>query len=152
MRIPMNNILIIINKDIVNKYHEYYFQKYPKRKVKPIDKPIPPSLNKFITFGRMQQNSLKQKYKEFSIWLSSYYSIDNLNLDNVIFNYTFFFPDKRRRDFDNLLLTPKFINDGFVEAKVLKDDDGEKLKIEFENFQYDKINPRVEIIIKERNK
>jgi len=148
----MNNILIIINKDIVNKYHEYYFQKYPKRKVKPIDKPIPPSLNKFITFGRMQQNSLKQKYKEFSIWLSSYYSIDNLNLDNVIFNYTFFFPDKRRRDFDNLLLTPKFINDGFVEAKVLKDDDGEKLKIEFENFQYDKINPRVEIIIKERNK
>ncbi len=147
----MNAIKIIIDKEVVDKYHEYYFRKYPKRKVLPIKSVFPPSLNRFISMKRMAQNDCKQKYKEFSIWLASNENIANLNLDKVIFNYTFFFSDHRRRDFDNLVLTPKFVNDGFVDAKVIIDDCGEKLKIEFENFEYDKNNPRIEIIIKERN-
>lgn len=138
---------ITINKKIIETYSKYYFIKYPKRRVIPIENPIPPSLNRFIAMKRIAQNAIKQKYKEFSIWLASYYNIANLNLEKVRFVYTFYFPDKRRRDFDNLMLTPKFINDGFVEAGVLKDDSGDILKIEFENFQYDKINPRLEIEI-----
>lgn len=145
----MNEIKIIINNEVLDKYFEYYFNLYPKRKVKPIDKPIPPSLNRFTAIKRIVQNSLKQKYKEFSIWLASYYKIANLNLDKVEFIYIFYFPDHRRRDFDNLMLTPKLINDGFVEAKVLSDDNGEKLRLKFEAFQYDKSNPRVEIIIRD---
>jgi Holliday junction resolvase RusA-like endonuclease len=97
----------------------------------------------------MSQNAIKQKYKEFAIWLSSYYHIDNLNIDKAIFEYTFFFPDHRRRDFDNLLLCPKFFNDGFVAGGVLSDDNGEKLKLKFNSFEYDKNNPRVEIVIRE---
>lgn len=139
---------IIIDKDVLLKYYEYYFDKYPKRKVKPIEKPIPPSLNRFIAYKRMQQNSVKQKYKEFSVWLASYYQIANLNLEEGTMIITFYFPDKRRRDYDNLMLTPKLINDGLVEAGVFKDDNGNILKLIFENFQYDKLDSRVEIIIK----
>jgi Holliday junction resolvase RusA-like endonuclease len=139
--------ILIIDKDILQEYYKYYFDKYPKRKVLPIEKPIPPSLNRFIAMKRMQQNSVKQKYKEFSVWLASYYKIANLNLDNAKIIFTFYFPDRRRRDFDNLMLTPKMINDGFVEANVFGDDSGDILKIEFENFQYDSKNPRVEMKI-----
>jgi Holliday junction resolvase RusA-like endonuclease len=143
----MNLIKIIINKDVVNKYNEYYFSLYPKRHVKPIINPFPPSLNRFTASLRMAQNAMKQNYKAFSFWLASYYCIANLNLEKVKISYTFFFPDHRRRDFDNLVLTPKFFNDGFVEAGVMKDDNGENLRIEFNNFQYDKKNPRVELDI-----
>jgi len=141
-------IKIIIDKDIIDKYSEYYFKKYPGRRVNPIDKPMPPSLNKFIGMRRMSQNAIKQKYKEFAVWLSGYYKIDNLNIKKAIFEYTFFFPDHRRRDFDNLLLSPKFFNDGFVLAKVISDDNGENLMLKFNSFQYDKENPRLEMIIR----
>jgi len=142
-----NETKIVIDKDVIDKYHEYYFEKYPKRKVKPIEKPIPPSLNRFIAYKRMQQNSVKQKYKEFSVWLASYYHIANLNLDKAKIIFRFYFPDKRRRDFDNLMLSPKLIDDGFVEANVFIDDSGDILKLEFDNFYYDCDNPRVEISI-----
>jgi hypothetical protein len=143
------DIKIIIDNKTIEEYNKYYFGKHPGRRVKPIEKPIPPSLNRFIGMRRMSQNAIKQKYKDFAIWLSGYYKIDNLNINKAIFEYTFFFPDHRRRDFDNLLLSPKFFNDGFVLAGVLSDDNGEKLKLKFNPFQYDKTNPRVEIIIKE---
>jgi len=140
-------VKIVINKEILNKYYEYYFDKYPKRKVKPIEKTIPPSLNKFIAYKRMQQNSVKQKYKEFSVWLASYYNVANLNLDKAKMIFRFYFPDKRRRDVDNLMLSPKLINDGFVEAKVFIDDSGDILELEFDKFYYDHENPRLEITI-----
>jgi Holliday junction resolvase RusA-like endonuclease len=138
---------IIIDENVLKKYKKYYFEKYPGRRTFPLDKPFPPSLNKFIAMRRMAQNNLKQKYKEFAIWLASYYNIANLNIEKAIFKYTFFFPDRRRRDFDNLLLSPKFFNDGFVLAGVLVDDNGERLKLEFLPFEYDKDNPRLEIVL-----
>jgi hypothetical protein len=139
---------ITIDNKVLSEYHDYYFKQYPKRKVLPIKKAIPPSLNAFTAMKRMVQNSLKQKYKDFSVWLASYYSVADLHLSKAEFTYEFFFADHRRRDFDNLCLTPKLINDGLVEAGTLIDDDGEKLMITFRPFQYDKINPRVEISIK----
>jgi hypothetical protein len=143
----VENIKIVIDKNIVKEYCKYYFQKYPKRKAVPIDKPIPPSLNRFIAMKRMMQNALKQKYKEFSIWLASYYSVANLNLDKAKMTLTFYFADHRRRDFDNLCLTLKLLNDGFVESKFLTDDNGENLMVAFKPFEYDKLNPRVEIMV-----
>jgi len=41
-------IKIIINKEILEKYYEYYFNKYPKRKKVNITSPIPPSLNEWM--------------------------------------------------------------------------------------------------------
>lgn len=141
-------IKIVIDNKVLDEYRKYYFDKYPKRRVVPIKKSIAPSLNYFTSIKRIVQNSLKQKYKEFSIWLASYYKIADLNLNKAEFEYTFFFPDHRRRDFDNLLLTPKLINDGFVDARVILDDNGENLLIKLNPFQYDKANPRTEIIIR----
>lgn len=140
-------IKIIIDKNVIEEYRKYYFEKYPKRRVFPIKKIIPPSFNYFTSIKRIVQNTLKQQYKEFSVWLANYYNIADLNLNKAKITYTFFFKDHRRRDFDNLLLTPKLINDGFVEAKVLMDDNGENLSIEFMPFQYDKENQRVEMIL-----
>lgn len=145
----MKEYKIVIDNDILEKYSKYYFTKYPKRRVLPIKKPIPPSFNYFTSIKRIVQNALKQNYKEFSIWLAGYYKVANLNLDKAEFTYTFYFPDHRRRDVDNLLLTPKFINDGFVEADVIVDDNGERLRLMFQPFEYDKLNPRVEIVIRE---
>lgn len=147
MKTINNQVLITIDKNILDKYNEYYFKKYPKRHKAPIEKPIPPSLNSYISMIRMQQNNLKGKYKEFSIWLAEYYKINNLNLDNALITYTFYFKTHARHDFDNLMLTPKLVNDGFVEAKVFKDDCGEFLKLSFSPFQYDKNNPRVEMLL-----
>ena len=142
-----NQVLITLDKNTLDEYNKYYFAKYPRRKVAPIKKPIPPSLNEYISMIRMAQNTLKGKYKEFSIWLAEHYKINNLNLDNAIITYTFYFKTHIRHDFDNLMLTPKFLNDGLVEAGVFKDDCGEFLKLEFDPFQYDKLNPRVEMLL-----
>ena len=75
--------------------------------------------------------------------MASYYKIANLNLSKAKIVFTFFFPDHRRRDFDNLMLSPKLLDDGFCSAGVLVDDNGENLMLEFKSFQYDKENPRV---------
>jgi hypothetical protein len=144
----MEEFKIVIDKKIVDEYCEYYFKKYPKRKVAPIDKPFPVSLNRFTAMKRMMQNALKQKYKEFSVWLASYYSIANLNIDKAVMTFTFYFPDHRRRDFDNLCLSPKFYNDGWVDAKVFVDDSGDHIMLRFNEFEYDKLNPRLEIDVK----
>jgi Holliday junction resolvase RusA-like endonuclease len=139
---------ITITWGLLDEYKEYYFLKYPKRRVFPIKKPIPPSLNYFISLKRMAQNSMKQQYKEFAIWLANRKGIANMRLTKAEISYKFYFGDKRRRDYDNLLLTPKLLNDGFVEAGVLVDDNGENLHISFKPFGYDKLNPRVEILLK----
>ena len=138
---------IIIDNNILSKYNKYYFTKYPKRKKIPIEKPITMTLNGFISKVRIEQNSIKQKYKEFSIWLAEYYKINNLKLEKAKIIYKFYFKDKRRRDIDNMCISPKLINDGFVESQVFIDDSGDILKLEFDNFSYDKENPRTEIII-----
>lgn len=139
--------IITIDREVLSDYEDWYFKNYPRRHVVPIEGPIPPSLNKYIAMKRLMQNNVKQKYKEFSIWLASYYKIANLDLRRAKMIYKFYFPNKIKRDMDNLLLTPKFINDGFVESNVLHDDNGEILTIEFDNFGYDKYNPRVEITL-----
>lgn len=138
---------VIITKGVLDEYRKYYFEKYPNRRVFPIKKPIPPSLNYFIAIKRMAQNTMKQQYKEFAVWLANVMGIANMNLTKAELSYKFYFGDMRRRDYDNLLITPKLLNDGFVEAGVIVDDNGENLRLSFEPFGYDKVNPRVEITL-----
>lgn len=143
----MAEVKIIIEKEIIAIYRNYYFEKYPRRKVFAIEI-FPPSLNRFITMKRMAQNNIKQKYKEFGEWLAEYYKIANLNLKKVRMIYSFYFADHRRRDADNLMLVPKFYHDSFVDAKVFIDDSGDILELEFESFKYDKGRPRIEIVMR----
>lgn len=143
----MSEVKVIIDQNILDKYYIDYFIKYPRRKKRFITRPVPMSLNRFIAMTRIQQNATKQNYKEFATWLASYYHIANLNLNRAKFIYTFYFKDHRRRDQDNMILSPKFLNDGFVNANVITDDSGDILRLEFDEFKYDKFNPRVEIKI-----
>lgn len=143
----MTETKIIIDKEIIAIYRNYYFEKYPRRKVFAIEV-FPPSLNRFIAMKRMAQNNIKQKYKEFGEWLADYYKIANLNLKKVRMTYSFYFPDRRRRDMDNYVISVKFFQDAFVEAKVLVDDNGDILELEFESFKYDKGRPRIEIVMR----
>jgi Holliday junction resolvase RusA-like endonuclease len=140
-----NEIKIIIDNDVINKYNEYYFSKYPRRKKKPIEKPIPPSLNAWMIMPRFQMNALKQHWKEFGNWLVGYYGYVNKKIDkcNIIIEY--FFDSKRRHDADNF--TPKNLFDSFTVSGLLVDDDFNHVESLVIKGNYSKNNPRTEIRI-----
>lgn len=140
---------IVINNQILDTYADYYFKLHPKARKKPIEKPIPPSLNQFIALKRMAQNTLKQKYKDFAIWLADYYNISNLHLTKCKMTYICYYSNKRRRDIDNLCIIPKLINDGFTVAGVWGDDNADNLLIVFNPIMIDRDNPRLEMELEE---
>lgn len=147
MKIIHQTIKIIIDNEVLNEYTKYYFKKYPKRKVQPIKKPIPPSLNQWMVMPRMKANNEKQKWKEFIIWvITDKYKYNNLMIEKAKVTYTYYFPTKTRRDADNY--NGKFINDGITESKLWIDDDFAHISTTI-NGGYDKKNPRVEILIEE---
>lgn len=114
-----NEIVITINQEKVNEFEELYFQKYPNRRKKPIESPIPPNLNRFIIWQRPQQNSTKQIWKDFIHFVAEEYS--DLNIRECILHYHFIFPDKRLRDLDNYIsISSKLITDGLT----IKDGNG----------------------------
>lgn len=141
----IENILLIIDNKILQEYNTYYFNKYPKRRVPSIKRPIPPSLNQWMIMKRPQMNNEKQKWGAFIIWLVNHYNYANIKIDKCIITYKFYMPTKRRFDLDNL--TPKFLNDGLVEAGMLIDDGISHIKTIVLEGGYDKENPRVEILI-----
>lgn len=142
----INNINIIINNEILQEYYNYYFNKYPRRKKKPIKSPIPPSLNQWMVMQRPQMNNEKQIWKEFIVWLINKNNLQNKNIDKAIVTFTYYFPTKHRHDADNY--TPKNIMDGFTESKLLTDDDFNHIEMLCIKGGYDKSNPRTEINIK----
>lgn len=138
---------IVSNNITLKDYNDYYFNKYPKRKKKPIEKPYHPSVNKWFILPRPQMNKLKQDWKEYIIWLVEQNGFTDLHIEKCRITYRFYMPSKRRSDTDNY--TPKFCQDGLVEAGVIVDDDYlhcNPLKIW---LGYDKNNPRMEITIEE---
>lgn len=143
----MRSILLVIDNQTLDEYNTYYFKLYPKRKVKPIQKPIPPSLNQWMIMKRPQMNALKQKWKDFIIWLIKYkYNSENLNIQKARVTYTYYFPTRARHDADNY--NGKFVNDGITESKLWVDDDFSHISTIIEG-KYDKNNPRTEILIEE---
>lgn len=145
-----DKISIKINKDTLLKYEKYYFNKYPKRKKRPIKCCITPSLNQWSILPRIACNDLKQKWKEFIVWIVNDLNLADKYINNCNITYKFYMPTKRTFDLDNQ--TPKFINDGLVAAKLLEDDN-----INFVHEiklvgGYDKEDPRMEIEIKILNK
>lgn len=67
-------------------------------------------------------------------------------LEKCVVRLTYFFKTKTRHDVDNYI---KFLLDGLVHAKIIKDDSFDCIKLELEG-DYDKVNPRVEILIYEQ--
>jgi Holliday junction resolvase RusA-like endonuclease len=139
----MPTIKIIINNEILKKYSQYYFEKYPRRKKSPISKPIPPSLNQWMIMRRFQMNAQKQAWKEFGEWLFDYYGLRNKNIEkcNIVIEY--FFDNKRKHDADNY--TPKNLFDSFTVSGLLVDDDFNHIESLTIKGGYSKENPRTEI-------
>jgi Holliday junction resolvase RusA-like endonuclease len=139
----MSEIKIIINNEILKKYSEYYFEKYPRRKKIPINNPIPPSLNQWMIMRRFQMNAQKQAWKEFGQWLVDYYGLRNKKIEkcNIVIEY--FFDSKRKHDADNY--TPKNLFDSFTVSGLLIDDDFNHIESLTIKGSYSKENPRTEI-------
>lgn len=145
-----NIIKIVIDEKIVKEYEDFYFIKYPKRKKRPLEKPFPPNLNKFILWKRPEQNIVKQIWKEFIGYVALDY--DNLALDECEIEFKFTFPDKRRRDLDNYLSTSaKLIIDGLTQAdgnNMIVDDSYNNIKKITASAEYKKGISKTEIIIR----
>lgn len=66
----------------------------------------------------------------------------------VEMHYLWVEPD-RRRDRDNIAFAKKFVQDALVNAGVLRDDGWNHVVGFSDRFGVDKINPRIEVLIKE---
>jgi len=139
----MKKLKIIINREILDKYLEYYFEKYPKRKKIPIKKPIPPSLNTWMIMPRFQMNAQKQAWKEFGCWMVEYYGYKNKKINKCKIIIEYFFDNKRKHDCDNY--TPKNLFDSFTVSGLLIDDDLNHVESLTIKGNYSKSNPRTEI-------
>lgn len=140
-----SNIKIVIDNSTIDEYAEYYFKQHPRARKKPIERPTIPSLNTWIILPRQQMNALKQKHKEFGIWLIKKLGLQNLQLDRFEMEFKIYMPTKRRSDNDNFV--PKFILDAFTESGFIIDDDNKHLTKLIITSGYDKENPRTEIFI-----
>ena len=140
----MNEIKIIIDKNVLGKYLEHYFIEYPRRKKIPIKSPIPPSLNTWMIMPRFQMNAQKQAWKEFGSWLVEYYGYKDKKIDKCQIIIEYFFNSKRKHDSDNF--TPKNLFDSFTVSGLLVDDDFDHVESLTIKGNYSKDNPRTEIV------
>ena len=142
----MKEIKLVINQDTLSNYEKYYFKHHPRAKKKPIDNPYHPSINQWMIMKRPMMNALKQRWKDFIIWLIDNQGYSNLHINKCEMIFTTYYKTNRRHDVDNS--TPKFILDGFSESGFINDDDITHLVRLTLQCAVDKENPRTEIIIK----
>ena len=157
----MRKAQIVIDKGIMQKYGEYFFKEHPRARNHPLAKfnsknkeqgsVFPPSLNEMTNNpNRLAQNGMKQRWKEFIKWICEEENIVDWKLKKAKVSYRWIFPDKRRRDLDNLVMHIKIINDGFTESGVWEDDCFGKIYLNLDTeFHYKKDNPKIIIDIEE---
>lgn len=145
-RISMEEcIKIVIDREILEVYYTEYFEKYPRRQKRLIEKPIPPSLNAWMIMPRFKMNAQKQAWKDFGAWLVRYNQLENKKIEKCSIVIEYFFEDKRRHDADNY--TPKNLFDSFTVSGLLVDDDLNHVESLSIKGNYSKDNPRTEIYI-----
>lgn len=139
-------IKLIINKDTLRDYENYYFQVHPRAKRKPIPHPYHESINVWKRMKRPMMNALKQKWNDFIIWFINNQGYANLHIDKCEMVFSTFYPNNRLHDVDNSV--PKFILDGLAESNFIVDDSNKHLtKLTLQCFS-DVDNPRTEILVK----
>jgi Holliday junction resolvase RusA-like endonuclease len=90
-------------------------------------------------------NALKQAWKDFMIWLVWDNGYSNLKIDECNMTFITYFKTKARHDIDNCV--PKFMLDGLVDSGFIVDDNSDHLKCLTLKCDYDRENPRTEILI-----
>lgn len=139
----LDTYTLVIDQSVLDRYNEYYFTKYPRRKKPPISRPVHESLNVWAIMTSMARNNLKQRWKEFVVWWLGTMSLKPVDVCDIRFNSVM--PTRRRADPDNMV--PKFILDGIVESGLLKDDDSLHLRNLILCCSYEKGQARTEITI-----
>lgn len=105
---------------------------------------------KAINGNRFSGNSVKQEETDRAYYDCLEQKIKPVRAYPVHIVYKWYSKDCRK-DIDNIAFSKKYLNDGMVLAKVLKDD-SQKYVASFEDHFYtDKENPRVEVLIQKAN-
>ena len=107
-----------------------------------------PDLNQIIDIAKrhhMKYSSMKKTNTEI-VRLYAWQLPKNLTRVFVTFKW---FCKNKKKDPDNIVVGKKFILDGLVEAKVIPNDGWKQIAGFKDEFEVDKQNPRIEIIIEE---
>jgi len=102
---------------------------------------VPPSLNAWSRMHYHPQNPEKARWKQMVWALSAGFKPFAVP---VVATVTYFFKDRRRRDFDNFV--PKFVLDGLVGTVLADDDQGHVAELRI-RFGYDPKRPRTEVTL-----
>ena len=94
---------------------------------------------------RPQMNNLKQKWKDFIVWFIEENGLTNYKIEKCEITFISYFNTRSRKDCDNYC--PKFLLDGLVCSGFIVDDDSLHVCSLTLKCEYDKNNPRTEIII-----
>lgn len=104
---------------------------------------------KALNNNRYKGNSIKKEETNRVYWSAKISKVKPVKNYPVIIGFTWFVKNKMK-DPDNIAFSKKYILDGLVLAKVLKDDSQRYIRgFSGEYFHIDKENPRVEIRIEE---
>lgn len=140
-----NEIRLVIDKDVLDRYSKYYFMKHPRATKAPIKNPYHESINTWMILKRSAMNRLKQKWKDFIKWFVDEQGYSNLRIDKCEISQNIYYGTNRRHDVDNGV--PKFILDGLVDSGMVVDDDFEHVERLVLECGVDKDHPRTELRI-----
>jgi Holliday junction resolvase RusA-like endonuclease len=140
-----NEIIITIDTEDLENYEKHYFFLHPRAQKKPIKHPFHESINVWMIMKRPMMNALKQKWKDFIIWLVNERGYTNLHINKCEISQTVYYPNNRRHDTDNSV--PKFILDGLVESGMIIDDDSAHVTKLTLMCATDVEHPRTELLI-----
>lgn len=136
---------ITIDGAAVDEYAKHYFVEHPRAKKRPIAHPYHPSINEWMIMKRPMMNALKQKWKDFMVWLVTSQGYANLRIEKCDIEVITYYATNRPHDVDNSVI--KFILDGFVDAGLVVSDDSKHVLSLKLQCGVDRDNPRTEIKI-----
>jgi len=141
---------LTFDETAIERYAEHYFKVHPKAKKKPIEHPYHPSINQWMIMKRPAMNAMKQKWKDFMVWLVEDQGYSNLRIERCDVEVMTYYYTNRRHDPDNSV--PKFVLDGICDSGMLVDDDSKHIERLILRCGVDPANPRTEIklIVKEQ--
>ena len=94
-----SKIKLVIDKDVLERYEQYYFELHPRAHKKPIPYPYHESINVWMIMKRPMMNALKQKWKDFICWFVNDKGYSNLHIDRCEISQTVFYPNNRRTSY-----------------------------------------------------
>ncbi len=136
---------IVIDHDVLDRYTQHYFRIHTKAQKVPILHPYHPSINEWMIMKRPMMNALKQKWKDFVIWVIEDQGYSNLRIEQCDIEVDTYYATNRRHDVDNSVI--KFILDGMCDSGMIIDDDSKHVLSLTLRCHTDREWPRTEILI-----